>query len=75
MKSFPQFLAAFVNAAGVIGVLYLNLNFSPIFFVPSKNSSKNLIHLMEIVHKFSTFPLNLGVMEGHWHCNEEILSP
>jgi hypothetical protein len=34
-----------------------------------------LPHLMVIAHKFSTFFLNIRVVEGHLGSNEEILSP
>lgn len=59
----------------VLVVLYVNLNFCPPFFVFSINIPKNLIPLMVIEHKFSTFFLKIRVVEGHWGSNEEILSP
>jgi hypothetical protein len=61
--------------AFAVGALYVNLNFFPLFFVFSINHAENLIHLMMIEHKFSTFFLNIRVVNGPWASNEEILSP
>jgi hypothetical protein len=75
MKSFSSILAAFFNVASVRGVFYLNLHFSLFFLVPSTSKPENLIQSVKMVHKFSIFPLDIGVMEGHVESNEEILSP
>lgn len=61
--------------AFALGALYVNLNFFPLFFVFSINIAENLIHLMVIEHKCSTFFLNIRVVESHFCSNEEILSP
>ncbi len=61
--------------AFALGALYVNLNFFSLFFVFSINIAENLIHLMVIAHKFSTFFFNIRVVESHWGSNEEILSP
>lgn len=52
--------------AFVLGALYVNLNFFPLFFVFSINIAENLIHLMVIAHKFSTFSLKMRVVKSHW---------
>ena len=59
----------------VLVALYVNLNFFPLYFVFPINFPENLIHLMVIEHRFSTFFLNIRVVESHWVSNEEILSP
>jgi hypothetical protein len=61
--------------AFVLGVLYVNLNFCPPFFVLSINIPKNLPHLMVIEQKFSTIFINTRDVECHWGNNKEILSP
>ena len=61
--------------AFVLGVLYVNLNFCPPFFVFSINIPENLTPLMVIEYKFSTIFINIRDVEGHWGSNKEILSP
>jgi hypothetical protein len=69
------FVAFDFTFAFALGALYVNLIFFPLFFVFSINHAENLIHLMAINHKFSTFFLNIRVINGPWGSNKEILSP
>ena len=77
MSLFPPFSEIYIIVAVfafdffllVLYVNYVNLIFCPPSSVFSINIPENLIHLMVIKHKFSTFFLNIRVMEGHWGSN------
>ncbi len=68
MRSVPLFSEIYILVVAFdisLVALYLNLNFFPLFFVFSINLPENLIPLMVIEHKSSTFFLNIRVAEVH----------